>query len=90
MNLRNKYAWFHLSDNGREVLRGLIPDRAPFEALVMDEDEVGAWIMVGAGSPPPEAPSVPVTLIKWDYIKSVTYEHLIGGGDLGVDESTLV
>lgn len=90
MNLRNKYVWFHLSDNGREVLRGLIPDGAPFEALVMREDEVGAWIMVGAGSPPPHTPSVPVTLIKWDYIKSVTFEHLIGGESSEVDETLLV
>jgi hypothetical protein len=90
MNLRNKYVQFYLSDTGKKVLRGLIPDQAPFEAFVMHEDEVGAWITVGAGSPPPDAPSVPVTLIKWDYIKSVTYEHLIGGADLGVDESLLV
>ena len=90
MNLRNKYVRFYLSDTVKEVLRGLIPDQAPFEALVMHQDEVGAWIMVGAGSPPPDAPSVPVTLLKWDYIKSVTNEHLIGGADLGVDESLLV
>jgi hypothetical protein len=90
MNLTDKYVRFHLSQSGREVLRGLIPDEAPFEALVMHEDEVGAWIMVGPGSSPPDTPSVPVTLIKWDYIESVTYEHLIGGTSSGVDEGLLV
>ena len=56
MNLKNKYAWFHLSDVGREVLRGLVPSSAPFEALVMREDEVGTWIMAGASAPPSGAP----------------------------------
>jgi hypothetical protein len=49
----------------------------------MREDEVGAWIMAGAGFPPAGVPSVPVTLIKWEYVKSVNYEHLIGGADSG-------
>jgi hypothetical protein len=90
MNLRNKLVWFHLSGDGREALRGLIPDKPSFEALVIREDEVGAWVMLGVGPPSSEAPSVPVTLIKWDYVASVTYEHLIGGAGLGVDESRLV
>ena len=89
MRLSNKLVWFHISTGGREALQGLIPDKASFEALVMRADEVGAWIMLGAGSSLVDAPSVPVTLIKWDYIASVTYEHLIGGTDLGVDESLL-
>ncbi len=90
MNLRNKVVWFHLSGNGREALRGLVPDKPSFEAMVMREDEIGAWVMLGASPPPLETPSVPVTLIKWDYIATVTYEHLIGGAGSGVDESLLV
>jgi hypothetical protein len=89
MNLRNKLVWFHLSGDGREALRGLIPDTPSFEALVIRDDEVGAWVMLGA-APPSDAPSVPVTLIKWDYVASVTYEHLIGGTDFEVDESLSV
>lgn len=90
MNLRNKLVWFHLSHQGRAALHGLVPDRDSFEALVMREDEVGAWVMLGTGASQPDTPSVPVTLIKWDYIACVTYERLIGGNDLGVDETLLV
>jgi hypothetical protein len=90
LNLTNKYAWFHLSDIGRQVLRGLVPNGVPFEALVMREDEVGTWIMAGASAPPAGTPSVPITLIKWDYIACITYEHPIAGADSGVDEILLV
>ncbi len=90
MNLSNKLIWFHLSDRGREALHGLVPEGASFEALVIREDEVGAWVMLGAPTSPPDAPFVPVTLVKWDYIACVTYEHLIGGTDQGADESLVV
>lgn len=90
MSLANKSARFHLSDVGKEALHGLVPEGDPFEAFVMREDEVGAWIMAGASLPPRGVPSVPVTLIKWEYVKSVTYEHLIGDADSEVGESLLV
>jgi len=79
MSLANKSARFHLSEEGKEALRGLVPEGDPFEAMVMREDGVGAWILAGATSPPMGAPSVPVTLIKWEYVRSVNYDHLIGG-----------
>jgi hypothetical protein len=90
MSLANKSALFHLSEAGKDLLRGLVPDGDPFEAFVMREDEIGAWIMAGPGSPPMGVPSVPVTLIKWEYVKSVNYEHLIGGTDSGTDEILLI
>lgn len=90
MSLANKSALFHLSDVGKEALHGLVPGGDPFEAFVMRQDEVGAWIMAGAGSPPRGVPSVPVTLIKWEYVKSVKYDHLISDAGSEVGESLLV
>jgi len=90
MSLANKSALFHLSDAGKEILRGLVPEGDPFEAFVMREDRVGAWIMAGVGLPPAGVPSVPVTLIKWEYLKSVNYDHLIDSADSGTIEIQLI
>ena len=39
---------------------------------------------------PSGVPSVPVTLIKWEYVKSVNYDHLIDGADSGTIEIELI
>jgi hypothetical protein len=90
VSLANKSARFHLSEEGKRVLHGLVPDGDPFEAFVMREDRVGAWIMAGASAPPAGVPSVPVTLIKWDYVESVNYDHLVEGSDSGAIEIQLI
>lgn len=89
MSLTNKSARFHLSEAGKQALRGLVPEGDPFEAMVMREDGIGAWIVAGVTSPPVGAPSVPVTLVKWEYLRSVNYDHVIGGASSEIEVDLL-
>ncbi len=77
MNLRDHVAVFHLSAEGQQSLVGLVPEGPSFEALVLEADETGAWIVMGRGVGRKDAPTVPVTLLKWDYIASVAFERKI-------------
>jgi len=71
-----RIAEFYLSAEGRKVLRGLVPARGPFEALVIATDELGPLVRVAAHGPGTEADEgVPVMLLRWDYIGTMTFTY---------------
>ncbi len=74
MDLSSKPVLFHLSSEGRKALKGLVPPKGSFPALVLGLDEVGAWILVGGKNNVGANEKVPVMLLKWDYIATAAFE----------------
>lgn len=70
--------WFRLSERGRRALAGLVPEKAPFELYVLDNDDVGVWVMLGPTEAGQHRPAIPVLLLKWDYISSINFDRPIG------------
>jgi hypothetical protein len=67
---------FYLSPEGRKALRGLVPARGPLEALVIATDDLGPLVRVGASGRRVEAEEgVPVMLLRWDYIGTMTFTY---------------
>lgn len=72
MKLAGKSVMFRLSPEGRQALKGLVPESGAFETRVEDEDARGLWIRL------PEQPTVragqpiPVMLLKWHHFSTAT------------------
>ena len=45
MRLAGESVRFYLSPEGQQALRSLFPEGGPFRAYVVDEDELGVWIL---------------------------------------------
>jgi hypothetical protein len=52
----------------------LIARRASFQAFVLGIDTMGAWILVRAKKGEQADQTVPVMLLKWDYVATVAFE----------------
>ena len=87
MDIADRLVVLHLSSQGRRALKGLVPRRASFEAFVVDTDSTGAWVLLGPGSSKPASPTVPVMLLKWDYISAIALEVRLGSESGGVSSS---
>lgn len=74
MDIAGQRALFHLSPSGRQALRNLIPKRTSFPALVVGADQVGAWVILGQVWKNNSRESVPMVLVKWDYIATALIE----------------
>lgn len=74
MDLTDNLVTFHLSSEGRQALRGLVPTAPSFEAFVVDMDNVGPWVLLGPRTAASEQPAAPVMLLKWDYISAVALQ----------------
>lgn len=77
MDISGKPVLFHLSAQGHQALKGLIPRRASFQALVLGVDTIGAWILIGAKKREQVDQTVPVMLLKWDYVATVAFEFKV-------------
>ena len=71
MDLTGRLVHFWLSPSGREALEDVIAGGPDFEALVVEEDDVGLWIWM----PDPEHGSREVTLLKWEYFGAARLEY---------------
>ncbi len=83
MDITDQVAVFHLSAQGRRTLKGLVPTGASFEAFVLDMDDRGAWLMIGRKPSEGRGATVPVTLLKWEYVSAVAIELKLGTADSG-------
>ncbi len=67
---------FYLTAEGRKVLRGIVPSRGPFQALVIATDELGPVVLSRARGPREETvEAIPAMLMRWDYIVSMTFPY---------------
>jgi hypothetical protein len=71
MVLTGRLVHFWLSPSGRDALGEVIPGGADFEALVVEEDEIGLWIWI----PDAEHDSREVTLLKWEYFAAARLDY---------------
>jgi hypothetical protein len=85
MNLRDKLVWLRLSEEGRRALAGLVPEKPILELYVLDNDDVGVWSVLGPTAGGEYQPAVPVMLLKWDYISSISFDRPIGSEAGGTD-----
>jgi hypothetical protein len=85
MDLRHKLVWLRLSEEGGRALAGLVPEKPSFEAHVLDNDDVGVWVVLGPTAGGEYQPTVPVMLVKWDYISSINFDRPIGSEPGGTD-----
>jgi len=82
MNLGQQPVQFHLSPEGRRALRGLVPNSGSFQAVVVGQEDLGLLIWRPLGRLRRLPQRVPVMLLRWDYIATMTF-HLGG-----VEEAT--
>lgn len=59
-----------LSEEGRQELAGLVPESGSFQALVVDQDELGLWLLVQEGQPRGEE-AVSAMLLKWHHFSTL-------------------
>ena len=71
MDLTGRLVHFWLSPSGREALGDVIAGGPDFEALVVEESDLGLWIWM----PDLEHGSREVTLLKWDYFAAPRLEY---------------
>ena len=78
MILAGKRVLLRLSEEGRAALRGLVPDGGAFEKFVVDQDDLGVWVlMLNEGTAGDEAADR-VLLIKWHHFATATLIHQPG------------
>jgi hypothetical protein len=80
-DLNGQIVEFHLSPNGRRALRGLIPAQGPYQAFVVATDDLGPLVhRPVAGSGGEAGADIPVMLLRWDYIATMTFALQIEEG----------
>jgi hypothetical protein len=75
MDLSGKVVSLRLTAEGAGTLREALPGAGPFEALVMDSDATGVWILVGDESGEGGSLRFPVLLVKWDYVATLFSDY---------------
>ncbi|PYX27560.1 MAG: hypothetical protein DMG77_18620 [Acidobacteria bacterium] len=71
MGLSGRLVHFWFSPSGREALKEAISGGSDFEALVVEENELGLWIWM----PDAEQDSREVTLLKLEYFAAASLEY---------------
>jgi hypothetical protein len=71
MVLTGRLVHFWLSPSGREALVEVIPEGSDFEALVVEEDDIGLWVWI----PDAGQESREVTLLKWEYFAAARLDY---------------
>jgi hypothetical protein len=70
MNLTGSTVSFHLSPQGREALKGIVPEREFLEGFVVDENHMGVWLLL-----PEFQPATKALLLKWEHFSTATLEY---------------
>lgn len=75
MNIAGKIVTFRLSSQGQQALSGLIVDEgASLPALVVDADNIGAWIFLDRGRSDQPSTMMRIMLLKWEYVAEAAFE----------------
>ena len=70
MNLIGSTVSFHLLPQGREALKGIVPESEFLEGFVVDENHLGVWLSL-----PEFRPATEAVLLKWEYFSTATLEY---------------
>lgn len=77
MELAGRTVRFHLSPEGKRALKGLVPASGSFQALVVATEDLGLLIRKSVERATRDAASVPVMLLRWDYIATMTFDYQV-------------
>jgi hypothetical protein len=75
MELAGRTVRFHVSPEGRKALRGLVPATGSFQAHVVEQGELGLLVNMQVGKAKALDQNVPVMLLRWDYIATMSFEY---------------
>ncbi len=70
MNLTGSTVSFRLLPQGREALKGIVPENEFLEGFVVDENHLGVWLSLPEFMPVTEA-----VLLKWEHFSTATLEY---------------
>jgi len=70
MNLTGITVSFHLLPQGREALKGIVPENEFLEGFVVDENHLGVWLSL-----PEFMPATEAVLLKWEHFSTATLEY---------------
>jgi hypothetical protein len=71
MDLTGRFVHFWLSPSGRDAVGDVISKDPDFEALVVEENDIGLWIWM----PTEGHESREVTLLKWEYFAAASLDY---------------
>ena len=67
MNLTGSTVRFRLLPQGRDALKGIVPEKEFLEGFVVSESHLGVWLSLPEFRPADEA-----VLLKWDHFSTAT------------------
>ena len=70
MNLTGSTVSFHLLPQGREALKGIVPENEFLEGFVVSENHLGVWLLL-----PEFRPATEAILLKWDHFSTAMLEY---------------
>jgi hypothetical protein len=70
MNLTGSTVRFHLQSQGREALKGIVPENEFLEGFVVSENHLGVWLSL-----PEFRPATEAILLKWEHFSTATLEY---------------
>ena len=74
MDLLSNTVRFHLTAKGRSEFGRLVAKSGSFQALVLGSDAAGAWVLFPGLREIPSSGTVPVMLVKWEYVSTAVLE----------------
>jgi len=80
IDISGQWVRFHLSHEGRQALKGLVPAKGSFQALVVETENLGPLVWNPAKRSKRADRRVPVMLLKWDYIASLAFDYQLERG----------
>ena len=55
-------------------MKGFAPSAETFQALVVDEDSLGAWVWIPSGKAKTSEP-LRLTLLKWEHFSTARFDY---------------
>jgi hypothetical protein len=74
MDIAGKPVLFHLTTSGQRSIGRLLAGKSSFQSFVVGTDGVGAWVLFPGTKGAISGDSLPVMLLKWEYISAVVFE----------------
>jgi len=70
MKLSGSTVRFRLLAQGREALKGIVPEKEFLEGFVVSENHLGVWLSL-----PEFRPATEAILLKWEHFSTATLEY---------------
>lgn len=75
MDISGQIVQFYLSAEGRRALKGIIPAKTPFEALVLSTGELGPVVWADFQGRKKGPRKLRAMLFRWDYVASMVFDY---------------